>query len=178
MGANEVVLFQQIELSDIERERTTAAEALIDNLPEADVITSARDQAVAENILERLTLQAPTLFEPEEPRAFTEKVQVNDGFGGRFHADRKFAELVIPFAGDGRPFHFRPPGQHYATVLHASLCANTVRHVISMDHKSVEQGATELSTFWRELKASMEVLRSDLKATNERLRRKVTPVAQ
>jgi len=43
-----------------------------------------------------------------------------------------------------------------------------------MDHKSVEQGATELSTFWRELKASMEVLRSDLKATNERLRRKVT----
>jgi len=71
MGANEVVLFQQIELSDIERERTTAAVALIDNLPEADVITSARDQAVAENILERLTLQAPTLFEPEE-RAIAE----------------------------------------------------------------------------------------------------------
>jgi hypothetical protein len=171
---NEHILFRKIELSDLERERAAAARSAVYNLPEVDVVFSARDAGVVENLLEKLRFEVPEVMENLEPRTFHQDVKVGDGYGGRVETRRKFAELLFPFTGDSRAFHVRPPSQHYGGVLRASIQPGFIRHVVSMDHKNTDQVATELDTFVRELKATRDVLRLDFKAATDRLRSKVT----
>jgi hypothetical protein len=115
-----------------------------------------------------LKFRAPVLLEGRERRAFEVPGDGDNGYGTRIPIRRTFAELMIPFQGDSAMFHVQP-SSHHSTDLPAHIQQGVVKHVISLDHRTPEQGKNELDTFEREFDATFRALCSDFRAANTRL---------
>ena len=171
------ILFRQVELAELEVERAAYARSIIHDLPESDVLSSARDAGVAENILATLRFGVPTILaeDIEKPAVFTEyAMSRHEATGEPIKVQRLLAKLSVPFVGNSAAFQVRPPSQHHSTVLRATVEAGCLTHVISLDHKNVDQSGIELNAFLHELKRTLETLRSDFQAAETRLRDKIT----
>jgi hypothetical protein len=174
MPIEQSALFEQSTVEAARSQMEAAARAVVAGLPEADVRVAKDHTAHAENILERLRLEVPIISEPlQDPRVFEVEFSVPDGFGGRVRSPRRYAELVIPFTGNADAFQVRPSSQRYMTVLHAAVLNGTVRWIITINNKTNDQVATELNAFLRELKDTLEALRSDMRTVHEQLYAKI-----
>ena len=166
-------LFQRIALAEVAQQKEAAARAVVERVPETDIMRTAGYADLAARIVEPLSINVPVLSEHYPPRPFVQEGRTGERFGAALPVARHYVELVVPFTGNGAALQIRPQSYRFMTAVSGKVEGKAVQHIVSTDHKNLDQTADDLKAFLRELTACLEALRADVRGFETQLRQKV-----